>query len=130
MAYIYYSNNPKGRRNIGDCVIRAVSKALEMSWDASYIDLVLQGYISKDMPSSNDVLNSYLHAKGFKRYAIPDRCPDCYSFEDFANDHPEGTYIDCTGTHVACNKDGCIYDSWNSSDCVPIFYYEKEQSQW
>lgn len=129
-CYQFYQPNPQHKNGKGDCTVRALSKALSMSWDAAYIDLVMQGYLLKDMPSSNEVMNSYLRSKGFSRHAIPDECPDCYSFEDFANDHPEGTYIIGTGTHVACICQGCLYDSWNSSDCTAIYYYEKEYDLW
>jgi hypothetical protein len=86
----------------------------------------MQGYEIGDMPSSNAVLNSYLRSKRFRRNVVSNLCPDCYTFSDFAREHPKGTYIVCTGTHVACIKDGIIYDSWDSSDEVVIFYYERE----
>lgn len=31
MAYVYFNNNPVGRRT-GDCVVRAISKALGIGW--------------------------------------------------------------------------------------------------
>ena len=131
MSYQYYQPNPLHKNGgKGDCTVRAISKALGMSWDTSYIDLVMQGYLLKDMPSSNDVMNSYLRSKGFRRYSIPNDCPDCYTFEDFANDHPNGTYIVGTGTHVACIDRGILFDSWNSCDCTPLYFYEKESELW
>ena len=126
MAYKHFNNNPRHKHNVGDCVIRAVSKALHISWETAYIDMVMQGYLMADMPSSNAVLNSYLRTKGFTKHTLPDNCPDCYSFEDFAIDNPKGTFILGTGTHVAACIDGTIYDAWDSSDCVPIYYYERE----
>ena len=123
----YYNPNPLQKKNIGDCTVRAISKALNTSWDSAYIDLASQAFFLKDMPSSNSIVNSYLHSKGFRRYAISNLCPDCYSFKDFANDHPKGTYILGTGSHVACVKDGVLFDSWDSSMEVPIFYWKKEE---
>lgn len=128
--YQYYQPNPQHKNGKGDCTVRSISKALGMSWDTSYIELVMQGYLLKDMPSSNEVMNSYLRSKGFSKHTIPDVCPDCYSFEDFTKDYPEGTYIVGTGTHVACIKDGILYDSWNSLDCVVLYYYRKEDDLW
>ena len=98
-----------------------------MSWDSAYIDLVVQGFALKDMPSSNEVMSSYLRSKGFRRYTTPNICPDCYSFADFAKDYPHGTYIVGTGTHVACIKDSILYDSWDSSDCIVLYYYERDE---
>ena len=126
MGFVYYQPNPLKKGGIGDCSVRAVSKALNIPWDSAYIDLVTQGYFLKDMPSSNSILSAYLHSKGFRRYAISNLCPDCYTFKDFANDHPVGTYIVGTGTHVACIKNGTLWDSWDSSSEIPIFYWKKE----
>lgn len=126
MPYKYYNPNPRHNNSVGDCTIRAVSKALNIPWETAYIDLVMQGYEIGDMPSSNVVLNSYLRSKWFRRNVVSNLCPDCYTFSDFAREHPKGTYIVCTGTHVACIKDEILYDSWDSSDEVVIFYYERE----
>lgn len=129
MAFIYFRNNPRNR-NVGDCVIRATSRALDMSWESAYIDLVAQGYTMADMPSSNAVLNAYLHSKGFKRYIVPNECEDCYSIEQFTIDYSIGTYIVCTGTHTVAVIDGNYYDSWDSGDEVPLFYWKKEARPW
>lgn len=126
MAFVLFNNNPR-HRNIGDCVVRAISKALDISWESAYIDLVTTGYDMADMPSSNAVVNAYLYSKGYRKHIIPNTCPDCYSAELFAIDNPKGTYILGTGTHLVTVKDGNIYDSWDSSDVVPIYYYEKEK---
>ena len=129
MSYVQFKNNPRGR-NVGDCVIRAVSKVLDISWETAYIDMVMEGYSMGDMPSSNSVLNSYLHTKGFRRYVIPNECPDCYSIKQFSIDNPYGTYIVCTGTHTVAVIDGDYFDSWNSGDEVPLFYWKKEYEPW
>lgn len=125
--YEYFQPNPKNHNGIGDCTVRALCKALNMSWETAYIELVMQGYYLKDMPSSNEVMSSYLRTKRFRRNAIDNFCPDCYSFADFSKDHPKGTFILGTGSHVACVKDGILYDSWDSSDCIPQYYYERNE---
>lgn len=130
MSYIYFNPNPRHKNSVGDCTVRAVSKALDIPWETAYIDLVMKGYEMGDMPSSNTVMNSYLRFKGFRRHAVDNFCPDCYSFADFAEDHPEGTYIVGNGTHVACIESGYLFDSWDSSECVVIYYYEKEIEPW
>lgn len=129
MAYIKFNNNPKGR-NVGDCVIRATSKALNISWENAFIDLVMQAYSMCDLPSSNSVLNAYLHTKGFRRYVLPNECEDCYSIEQFCIDYPQGTYIVCTGTHTVAVISGDYYDSWQSGDETPLFYWKRENDLW
>ena len=129
MAFVMFNNNPDGNI-VGDCIIRAVSKALGISWEAAYIDLVIQGYLLSDMPSSNAVLNAYLRSKGFSKHVIDDSCPDCYTVRNFADDHPRGTYILGTGSHVVPVISGSYIDSWDSGDEIPIYYYTKEHEKW
>lgn len=123
--WVYFSNNPQGR-STGDCVLRALSKTLNQTWEQTYIDLSTKGFQMGDWGNSNPVWDSYLRDKGFKRFVIPNTCPDCYTIGDFAYEHPTGTYIVATGTHVVCIQDERIYDSWNSESEIPTHYYSKE----
>lgn len=122
MAYIYY--NPSNE-DVGDCVVRAISKALNQSWDITYWDLCDQGYLMRDWGNSNRVWDSYLRDCGFTRKVIPNTCPNCYTVRDFCIDYPYGTYVLSTGNHTVAVIDGNYYDSWNSGNEVPIFYYKK-----
>lgn len=121
-----YNPSPVGR-NVGDCAIRAVAKALNTDWETAYAMIALNGYLMGDMPSSNAVWGAVLRQEGFKRYAVPNRCPDCYTLDDFAKDHPKGVFVVGTGNHVATIKDGLIWDSWDSSKEIPIYYWTKEE---
>lgn len=122
--YSYYNANPYKIR-VGDCVIRAISKALNQSWEDTFIDLTIQAYLMGDLLSSNAVWHAYLRSKNFIRDIVSNDCPECYTIEDFCNEHPKGTYIIGTGTHAVCVEDGCVYDTWNSSGEVPIYFYYK-----
>ena len=100
MAYIFYNPNPVGRM-VGDCAIRAIAKALNMSWETAYISITINGYSMGDMPSSDSVWGATLRQNGFYRTSIPSTCPDYYTAEDFCKDHPEGIYVLGFGGHVA-----------------------------
>lgn len=122
-----FNNNPTGRRGIGDCSVRAVSVALGIDWEQAYILIAAAGFSMGDVISSNSVWGAVLRQHGFSRYNLPASCPDCYTFEDFARDHPKGIFVLGTGTHVACVKDGVIMDAWNSSnEIVQYVWYRKE----
>jgi hypothetical protein len=122
--YSHYNPNPKGNR-VGDCVVRAVSKALNMSWEDAYIELTIQGYIMGDLLSSNSVWGAFLKGKGFSKDIVSEDCPDCYTLEDFAEEHSEGIYVIGTGSHAVCINNGTIYDAWDSSHEQPIYFYYK-----
>lgn len=75
------------------------------------------------MPSADAVWGAVLREHGFRRYAIPNSCPNCYTAADFAADHPHGVFTLAFGGHVATIRDGWLMDAWDSSNEVPIFYY-------
>lgn len=122
--YIEWNNNPVGKR-VGDCSVRAISKALDVDWETAYAMIAANGFAMGDMPSSNSVWGAVLRQNGFKKQAIPNSCPDCFTFADFARDNPRGTFVLGTGTHVATVVDGDLYDSWDSSDEIPVFVWYK-----
>lgn len=122
--YIEWNNNPVGRR-VGDCSVRAIAKALGVDWETAYAMIASNGFAMGDMPSSNSVWGAVLRQNGFKKQVIPNSCPDCFTFADFARDNPRGTFVLGTGTHVATVVDGNIYDSWDSSDEIPVFVWYK-----
>lgn len=124
MGYIFYNPNPD-KNLVGDCVIRAISKVTNQTWDDTYMGICFQGYIMKDMPSSNNIWGAYLKNKGFRRRVIPNTCPDCYTVRDFCYDHPEGVYMLATGTHVVAVEDGNYFDSWDSGSEIPIYYWQE-----
>ena len=59
MAWKRYNSNPTYQSR-GDCVIRAISKVLNFSWDQTYIELCIQGFLIKDWGNSNNVWDAYL----------------------------------------------------------------------
>lgn len=127
MSYAYYNPNPV-HRSVGDCAVRALSKALEQSWEETYAGLALEGFAQGDLPNSDEVWGHYLKERGFTRHWLPDGCPDCYTVADFAEDHPFGTFIlSMPGRHVVAVVDGCWHDSWDSGGEVPTYYWSKER---
>lgn len=128
MAWIMYNPNPVGR-TVGDCSIRALAKALDTDWSTAYLMAAINGFSMGDMPSSNSVWGAVLRQHGFKRAVLPETCPDCYSINDFAIEHPQGTYVLGTGTHVVTMIDGDIYDSWDSLNETPVYFWYKEEQK-
>lgn len=122
MGYVNYNANPKARR-VGDCVIRAISKATGQDWYTTYCGIAIKGFELCDLPSSNYVWGEYLKDKGFQRELVPDG----YTVEEFARAFPYGTYVLAISGHVVCAKDGDYWDTWDSGDCIPVYAWSKEE---
>lgn len=124
--WIYYNPNPT-ERSVEDCAIRAVAKALNVSWERAYVLIVNAGFNMGDMPHSNSVWGAVLRQHGFYRSIIPNTCPDCYTAEDFCKEHPRGVFVLGFNTHVATVVNGNLYDSWDSSKLIPQYYWHKKE---
>lgn len=123
--WIRRNENPAYNR-VGDCVIRSISTVLNQSWEETYVSLCVYGFMFCDMPSSNAIWALYLADKGFSRKVI-DAGNTAYTVEDFCKDHPFGSYLLGTGTHAVAVIDGNHYDTWDSGNEQPIYYFEREE---
>lgn len=124
--WVQYNSNPVGRR-VGDCAVRAIAKALDISWEDAYAKIIVNGFRMGDMPSADSVWGAVLRQNGFYKKAIPNTCPDCYTAADFCEDHPKGTYVLGFGGHTAAVVDGDIYDAWDSSNEIPIYVWFRKE---
>lgn len=70
--YSAYNPNPMGAR-VGDCTVRAISRATGESWDAVYCGLCVEGLRLCDMPTANHVWGAYLRRLRF-RPVLPAAC--------------------------------------------------------
>jgi hypothetical protein len=100
--------------------------ALDTTWEDAYAQIAAAGFGMGDMMSSNSVWGAVLRQNGFYKHLLPHTCPDCYTAADFCEDYPNGTYVLSFGGHVATVQDGDLYDSWDSSNLVPQYYWYKE----
>lgn len=125
--WIEYNPNPLGKR-VGDCAIRAVAKALNLTWEEAFIEVSKDAFEMCDMPSSDSVWGATLRHHGFIRESVPDACSDCYTADDFCHEFFKGTYVLAFGGHVATVIDGKLFDAWDSSQEIPqYFWYREEQ---
>ena len=123
--YIHVNPNPNGVY-VEDCVVRAICIATDRSWDDVYLNICMQGFLMKDMPSVNNVWGTYLKSIGFVPYALPTNCPDCYTIRDFCAQNRSGIFILATGSHVVAVIDGNYCDAWDSGDEMPISVWRRE----
>lgn len=124
MSHVYYNPNPKGA-NVGDCSVRAMSKALRTDWETAYAKLSTIGFGMRDMPSANSVWGAYLRENGFKRYIVDDHDQNVYTVQDFCRDNPIGLFVLAIQGHVVCVEDGDWFDTWDSGKEIPLYYWKR-----
>ena len=124
MAYKFYNPNPAGRF-VGDCTVRAICKLTDQDWDSVYAGTTFEGFLRKDMPSGNATWGAYLVRKGYRRSFIPDNMLGYYTVKDFCSDHPVGKFLLALDQHVVTVVDGNYYDTWDSGNELPIYYWMK-----
>lgn len=120
--WVNVNPNPQ-HKIVPDCVIRAICFALNMGWYDVYDDLCEVGRRDANMPSADAVWGHYLQMQGFEPFLLPRTCPRCTTIREFAELYPKGTYIIGTGSHAVAVIDGNYYDSWDSGDEIPSFFW-------
>ena len=114
--------NPKGRVK-PDCVIRAIALATGQTWYDVYDDLYAVGREECSVPSDNTVWGKYLYDMGFEPFLIENSCRECVTVKEFCKRYPYGVYIIGTGNHATCVINGDYWDSWNSGNEVPSYFW-------
>ena len=107
MEFIKYNNNPKGRKT-GDCVVRAISLALNQTWEdtyAQFLDVALEtGYAI----ATKEHFTIYLKQRGYEKQKMPKEFADEIAEKDT-------TYIVNLANHLTVIKNKNLYDIWDCS---------------
>lgn len=121
MRFSHYNPNPCGR-TVGDCSVRAISKALNMDWGEAFSLLSSFAYSMCDMPNADSVWGAVLRSYGFERINFNDDV----TLSDIAENNQNCICVISFGGHVATMVNGVLYDAWNSSHETPIYMWIKE----
>jgi len=95
-----------------------------MGWYQVYDELCGMGRMDANMPSADAVWGHYLQVRGAKPFLLPKTCPRCTTISEFANIYQKGRYIIGTGNHAVAVIDGDYYDSWDSGNEIPSFFWK------
>ena len=125
MGFIQHNENPDGR-NVGDCTIRAIAKALGQSWEETYVGVALQGLHDAGYAVGQPCVGAHLRSRGFDRDMTLQLLPGrCHTVADFAAEHPEGTYPGPSpAMWCACKTE--IGSHLDSGGEIPLYYWHKE----
>ena len=115
--------NPQ-HKEVPDCVVRALCIALNRQWIDVYDSLCELGRKEANMPSADAVWGKYLYQCGFTPFLLPETCPSCITINLFCKMYPRGTYIIGTGNHAVAIINGDYYDSWDSGNEIPSFFWK------
>ena len=120
--WIKANPNPMNKE-VPDCVVRAISIALNQPWIQTFDELYSVARAEFNMPSSDSVWGRYLYLKGFEPFILPS-CPRCITIDQFTKEFPYGIYIIGTGFHAVAIIDGNFYDSWDSGQEICSFFWK------
>lgn len=134
-TYHYYNANPKNRIT-GDCVVRALTVALEKPYDEILMELVdiqlTQGYSA----TSKEAYSRLLANHGWEKQKQPRKIDNTkYTGKEFCEAQQNKTeFVDniifsdrifahVGGNHVAAIINGKVWDIWNSTgDCIGNYW--------
>ena len=117
MEFIKYNANPKGRKT-GDCVIRAICTALQMSWEETYIEMLRVALETGEAISCKENYTEFLARRGYKIQKMPRRSDNTkYTVREFVDElaKPNKIYILNLANHVTVIENNKLYDIWDCS---------------
>lgn len=122
-TFEFYNANPKGKRTT-DCVVRAICTALDQPYEQTVRELVDLWLKTGYEMSETKGFGKYLESKGWKKQKQP-RKPDNtkYTGKEFVKIFKGTCVANIGGHHVACIKDGKVFDIWDSTGgCVGNYW--------
>lgn len=106
----YLNKNPF-KREVNDCVIRAISKAENRSWDDVYSELSTLAQKQRILLDDMRFVEPYLDSK-YDRTCF--KCDGCrITVGEFIRKNNIGTFLITMQGHITCAKDGVLYDTWD-----------------
>ena len=120
--WIYANPNPD-RKEVPDCVIRAICIALNKPWLEVSDELYSVARSQYSITSDDNIWGRYLYSLGFEPFVLPAVCPKCTTIKEFTAMYPHGTYIIGTGYHAVAVLEGNYYDSWDSGNEIATFFW-------
>lgn len=126
MQFIKYNANPYGIKT-GDCVIRAISTALNTSWAKVYKEMLEVALETGYAISCTENYTEYLKRKGFEKQKMPKKSNGGkYRLHEFIDElaDPNGVYVVNICNHATCVDRKTIYDLWDCRNKCVLNYWK------
>lgn len=130
--YCYYQPNKLDVKDeYGDCTIRALSKALDLTWIEAF-DLMIPYCRKYQIPNifftSKKIEMEVMKDLGFEYFGISNKKGiKRPTVKEFASTHKKGTYILNVANHEVACVNGKYYDTWDSGFKSLYGYYERKK---
>lgn len=122
--YVLFQPNPK-KNNTTDCSFRAYAKVQGITWEEAYDIATALGREMNLMPNDHRVVDKILVEKFGFTFTKYEKGDAKKTVNEFAIEHPKGTYVGWMHGHVVAIVDGNYYDSWDSGSRKMKGYYSK-----
>ena len=126
-TFKYYNANPNNN-HVADCVVRAISTALNQSWEQTYSELCMLGLEMHSMPNCKEVYTKYIESKGWRKCKQPRKSDNTkYISKEFVK-IIKGTVLAHIGCHhIVCIKDNKVLDIWDSTNgCIGNYWIKED----
>lgn len=117
MEFQLLNLNPKGWKT-GDCVVRALAGANNMSWESTYLSLCEIGAKKCRMPNDKATYEAFLKERGWVKQKMPVWYDafgkkNRYTVEDLAKEFPDKKMVVSVAHHLTFIDKGVLKDLWN-----------------
>ena len=113
--FVYYQPNEKDPDEVyNDCVVRALTKVLGLSW-LSVFDILASIARDKQCPlNCAPCFETLLYRRGFKYSDYKEAKTKPLTVKDFAKTHKRGKYFLKLNNHCVAVVNGKYFDVWDS----------------
>ena len=121
--YEYENLNPKGKL-VGDCVVRAIAKVCNQSWEVTIREMTELGIKHGMVLNDKKLYPLYLKSKGFAQMKEPRKIDNTkMSIKEWLDSngylwHNCKIVVNVGSHHLSCIIDEKIHDTWDCSNCT------------
>lgn len=123
IRWLKFNPNPANNEKANDCSIRAYCAAEDITWDEAYDIACQYGKASGFMPNDSHNCDEVLIREFGYEYVKLKKEQKGMTVNEFAVQHPNGTYVLSVGGHLVTVINGEYYDSWDSGKKKLKGYY-------
>lgn len=132
-TFHYHNQNPKNRIT-EDCVVRAISAALEQDYNQTIVEMAQMQAKTGYAFNGSKGIDKYLQSKGLIKHKQPRKSDNTkYTGKEWctllsnSNDLPKNIVANIGGHHAVCIKSHegryKVWDTWNSTEgCIGNYW--------